>query len=231
MIRPTRLAAALCLVLLALPASANAQVYRWKDADGKVHYGDRPPEAEKAKAIDTPAPAAAAAASEVQVTETTVEWFTIRGTSSAEMRASMSETAPYSAERQSRVWGQCKWWLQWDFKHHATPAGCRIGAFTITLNSRMKLPKWVDSANGGAELRARWETFEKRLRQHEDGHKNNGIKAANDLARRLRALPEHADCATLNNEIRKLGERIVSEYDLLDKAFDRVDLLYLTGFQ
>ena len=29
----------------------------------------------------------------------------------------------------------------------------------------------------------------------------------------------------------KLGDRIVSEYDLLDKAFDRVDLLYLTGFR
>ena len=68
------------------------------------------------------------------------------------------------------------------------------------------------------------------MRQHEDGHRNNGIKAANDLARRLRALPEHADCAALNGEIRKLGDRIVSEYDLLDKAFDRVDLLYLTGF-
>ena len=47
----------------------------------------------------------------------------------------------------------------------------------------------------------------------------------------MRALPEYASCATLNSEIGKLGSRIVSEYGLLDKAFDRVDLLYLTGFQ
>jgi len=228
---PTRLCAPLVFLLVALAAAAEAQVYRWKDAEGKVHYGDRPPEAETAKAIDIPGPASTAAASEVRVTETTVDWFPIRGTSSAQMRASMQETAPYSAERQSKVWGQCRWWLEWDFKHQAAPSGCRIGAFTITLNARMKLPKWVDSSHGGAELRARWETFEKRLRQHEDGHKDNGIKAANDLARRLRALPEYPDCATLNEQIKKLGERIVSEYALLDKAFDRVDLLYLTGFQ
>lgn len=223
--------AALFVLLLAPAACAEAQVYRWKDVDGKVHYGDRPPDTEKARAIDTPGPASAAAASEVRVTETTIDWFPIRGTSSAQMRASMLETAPYSSERQSKVWGQCRWWLEWDFKHQEAPSGCRIGAFTITLSARMKLPKWVDSAHGGAELRTRWETFEKRLRRHEDGHKDNGIKAANDLARRLRALPEYASCATLNSEIGKLGGRIVSEYGLLDKAFDRVDLLYLTGFQ
>ncbi|MBU1235359.1 MAG: DUF4124 domain-containing protein [Gammaproteobacteria bacterium] len=29
--------------LLVLPLVANAQVYRWKDASGKVHYSDQPP--------------------------------------------------------------------------------------------------------------------------------------------------------------------------------------------
>ncbi|MDO8958964.1 MAG: DUF4124 domain-containing protein [Rhodocyclaceae bacterium] len=30
-------------LLAALPAVALAQVYSWKDASGKIHYGDRPP--------------------------------------------------------------------------------------------------------------------------------------------------------------------------------------------
>lgn len=35
---------ALALALLAvLPTVALAQVYSWKDASGKIHYGDRPP--------------------------------------------------------------------------------------------------------------------------------------------------------------------------------------------
>lgn len=38
MIRP---ALALLLVLLAWPA--GAEIYKWKDANGKVHYGDHPP--------------------------------------------------------------------------------------------------------------------------------------------------------------------------------------------
>jgi hypothetical protein len=31
------------LTLLVLPLVANAQVYTWKDAKGKVHYSDQPP--------------------------------------------------------------------------------------------------------------------------------------------------------------------------------------------
>jgi len=224
------------LLLLSLALPAFAQVYRWKDADGRIHYGDKPPELEKAKPIATPGAVGGggdvAAASEVRVTETAIDWFPIRGTTSAQMRESMGDTAPYSAERQSRVWGQCRWWFDWDFKYLPGPTGgCRVAEVTITLNSRMKLPKWVDANQAPAELRARWESFERRLRQHEDGHKNNGVKAANDLARRIKALPEYPDCGILNNEIRKLGDRVWSEYALLDNAFDRVDLLYLTGFQ
>ena len=31
------------LILLAFPMTSPAQMYSWKDASGKVHYGDRPP--------------------------------------------------------------------------------------------------------------------------------------------------------------------------------------------
>ena len=31
------------LIILALPLASQAQMYSWKDANGKVHYGDRPP--------------------------------------------------------------------------------------------------------------------------------------------------------------------------------------------
>lgn len=38
----TQRQASLALLLL-LPFAATAQVYSWKDAQGKIHYGDRPP--------------------------------------------------------------------------------------------------------------------------------------------------------------------------------------------
>jgi glutaredoxin len=41
----------LLLALLALPLAATAEIYRWTDAQGKVHYSDSPPPEAKAKQV------------------------------------------------------------------------------------------------------------------------------------------------------------------------------------
>lgn len=38
-----------------LADTASAKIYKWKDADGKVHFGDRPPENQKVDEIKAPA--------------------------------------------------------------------------------------------------------------------------------------------------------------------------------
>ena len=47
---------ALLLILLAFGAPAGAQVYKWKDADGKTHFGDRPPPEAKTEEIKVRVP-------------------------------------------------------------------------------------------------------------------------------------------------------------------------------
>jgi predicted secreted Zn-dependent protease len=216
-------------LLLCLSCAGNAQVYRWTDSEGRTHYGDRPSDARTAKPVAA-RPSEAAAADEVQVLETAVEWFTIHGHSPQQMRDSMQQTAPYNELAGSKVWGQCRWWFEWDFKYRVEQGSCNVGSFSIVLHSQMQLPRWVDASGAPAELRSRWEDFARRLRQHEDGHKANGVRAANDLARRIRALPAFADCDALNDAIVIASKRVTSEGGMLDAAFDRVDRLYLTGF-
>lgn len=41
--QPSQLRAVLTLILVLAGSVATAEVYRWTDADGNVHYGDRPP--------------------------------------------------------------------------------------------------------------------------------------------------------------------------------------------
>jgi hypothetical protein len=43
------------LAILGFAASANAQLYKWVDKDGKTRYGDTPPAGVKAKAMGAPA--------------------------------------------------------------------------------------------------------------------------------------------------------------------------------
>jgi hypothetical protein len=50
------------LTLIAVfPAVGLSQVYSWKDADGKIHYGDRPPGAQQSDSRKLAAPPAATA--------------------------------------------------------------------------------------------------------------------------------------------------------------------------
>lgn len=55
---------ALAVIVLALAPLASAQLYKWVDKDGKVHYSDQPPPAQASKQINvapgpaTPAPSA-----------------------------------------------------------------------------------------------------------------------------------------------------------------------------
>jgi len=56
------------------------------------------------------------------------------------------------------------------------------------------------------------------LRAHEDGHTENGVRAGNDLANRLRALPPERDCEALSQRISDLNKRIIPEYEYLDQV-------------
>lgn len=48
----TRLRTLLLAALLLVPALALAEVYKWTDANGQVHYGDAPAPTAKAKKLD-----------------------------------------------------------------------------------------------------------------------------------------------------------------------------------
>lgn len=57
----------LCTALIFWSTLASAVVYKWSDAEGKVHYGDRPPDGVQAEVVEmlvshATAPAAAAPA-------------------------------------------------------------------------------------------------------------------------------------------------------------------------
>jgi hypothetical protein len=54
-----------CLFVLGLPLASQGQLYSWKDASGKVHYGDRPPAEKQTQARKVPG--APPATSDVEV--------------------------------------------------------------------------------------------------------------------------------------------------------------------
>lgn len=61
---------AMLVSLLAHAAGADAQVYRWRDADGRTHYSDRPPAAaQDVRRLDVAPPPAPAAETATEASE------------------------------------------------------------------------------------------------------------------------------------------------------------------
>ncbi|MEO1768022.1 DUF4124 domain-containing protein [Thiobacter aerophilum] len=91
------------LLLLALPCVASGELYRWVDAQGKVHYSDSPPPADAKSGKTLPAPPSPASAP----AGTTKSWqekdmeFRQRRAAEAEAQAKKEKEAEEARQKQA----------------------------------------------------------------------------------------------------------------------------------
>jgi len=159
------------------------------------------------------------------VEESEIQHYPVYGATPYELHRSMVTNGPFNEIVQQRVYAEIHWRLKWKFDYSWEARKCRIDKFQIMLLSTITMPQWMDASAASAGLRSQWQRVVGKIRKHEDGHKANGIQAANFLARRLKSLPVYDDCQALTRDINREGERITAEYYLVDRAFDRTEAL------
>lgn len=209
------------ILLFTAKLSCAGNIYNWKDSEGRIHFGDRAPidvaETKRVKVQDL----SILPALDIQILPPTIRRFEVRGTSRYELHQSMLVNGAISDVTQARHWGTCSWSIGWDFTYLTDKKRCQIDAFTLKLDTEIYLPHWANRASAPYELQRKWDSFERAVRTHEDGHRDNGLAAIYDLAGKLRILAPQKDCATLNREISDLGARVTAKYRLRDKAYDQ----------
>lgn len=210
---------------LAMATNAIAEVYKWVDKDGRVHYEGFPPPEAKAKPLNIHRSHSANPASGVDVPESTIQYYPVYGNTPYALHTSMIENGPFNEIVQKRVYAEISWQYKWKFDYAYEPGKCRIDRFVITLVTAITMPQWRDAEKAPVALQNRWPSVVRKIRTHEDGHKAIGIEGANVLARRLKSLPVYDDCQALTREVDREGMRISNEYALANRAFDRTEAL------
>ena len=226
-VRPVILAGLLSFAI----ANAMAQVYKWVDAEGRVHYGAQPPPAAKARPLSLQQSHAVNPESNVEVPESEIIYYPVYGKTPLELHLSMKNNGPFNDIVQQRVYAEIHWRITWKFDYVNEPGKCRLGKLVLTVPTIITMPNCVDSDGAPAETHLVWPTVLAKIRQHEDGHKAIGVEGANVLARRLRSLPAYGTCQELNRVIHNEGQRIIGEYNLANRAFDRSDALKGSPFK
>lgn len=219
------------LLPLAMAGDSLAQVYKWTDADGRVHYGPQAPPGTKASTLAVQQSRSANPESNVQVPDSAIQYYQVYGTTPLALHMSMAQNGPFNEIVQKRVYAEIAWRYEPKFDYVNEPGKCRLSKFTIVLVTTITMPKWMDEANAPAETLALWPAVVSKIRQHEDGHKAIGIEGANVLARRLKSLGSYENCRELNRIIRSEHERIYGEYSLANRAFDRTEALRGSPFK
>ena len=70
-------------------------------------------------------------------------------------------------------------------------------------------------------MTAHWEKYYAALFEHEQGHKDLGVKAALEIENQLLNMGSRRSCEQLELDANKMAKDVVDKYSRLEKEFDR----------
>ena len=149
-----------------------------------------------------------------------VEHYDISGSTPADLRREMNAKGPQGAGGK-RFDGYTRWHVSWRYQYNHTAGGCAIASVTTSAKVTITLPRWTNEGGAGGSTRQQWARYLAALEKHEQGHRRNGINAANEVDRAIAAVPPAANCDALGASANALGMRILQKYNQRDLDYDR----------
>jgi len=147
------------------------------------------------------------------------DYYDIEGRTAAELRQQMNIYGV--AWTNGNIYNAYTGWnVKWNYRYRVTDHKCSFSSVTTTLNVEFRLPRWTDYAGGSSALKKKWDDYMESLRQHENGHKDLGIKAAIEIERSIAELKPAQTCDDLAETANALGRRVISEYAPKEREYD-----------
>lgn len=112
------------------------------------------------------------------------------------------------------------WDLQWNYELDRTDDSCSVGSFQVAVDILFRYPRWVKKDEGPPKLVEKWEAYMSGLVDHENGHRDMAIAAAEDLTRTVAALAPAASCGELKRTVRKLCRQRMKQLEREAKRYD-----------
>jgi predicted secreted Zn-dependent protease len=170
-------------------------------------------------ALLAPAPVLADAAAGAEITEVR-RYYELDARRLEPLRQQLAERA-LAAGLVGGAIGRTRQDLETRYRLDPLPTGCRLADLAVRMDVAMDLPAWRPAGTTRRELRARWERMISALTLHEEGHRDNAVWAARELHRRLSALGQDQDCATLGKLAQREMFRVRLRFQLREQTYDR----------
>lgn len=146
--------------------------------------------------------------------------YEIEGSTVAELNAQMYLLGPVDKSgRHNHAFTD--WNIRWTYTCKGSSDEIGVGSLEVKLKVKFTFPKWKDPPDADAVLVRKWNAYMKALQIHEDGHKDIGIEAANEVVQRVRDLGSYGSCQELGEAINSAGQAVLEQHRAKDRIYDR----------
>lgn len=149
------------------------------------------------------------------------DFYPIAGATATELRRQMMQQSPVSDAEGRSFDALTSWEVYWNFRYRRTGKGCAARSVNTRLNVVFTLPQWKIPRSASSELQTEWNDYIQALKLHEEGHKKNGVDAAEAVLRALHQLPEYPNCQQLEKAAKQTADQVIAIFNQRDVEYDR----------
>ena len=148
------------------------------------------------------------------------DYYQVNGVTPSEIRDDLDMKTPIREDGLNYD-AHTDWFVKWDFWWNESNGQCTITKVTTRVDVEYILPKLTISRALPKSLKKKWEVYMKALLHHEDGHKDIGVRAANEIEKEIGNMTTRRTCKQLEIDANRLGHKIIEKFRGFDEKFDR----------
>ena len=146
-----------------------------------------------------------------------VVYYDIEGRSEQDLLVAMREGGPQWRGR--RFFGLTNTTLQYGYRHAHDGERCRPHDPSVLVAVTVTLPRWRKPPNAPYALDREWRSFERSLREHEDGHRVLAEQEGATLHLELDRL-RAPNCAALDDAAGRLADAVRTQFGGRHREYD-----------
>jgi predicted secreted Zn-dependent protease len=147
-------------------------------------------------------------------------YYTVSGNSAEDIWADIRKKSPVKHNGKLHV-AYTKWNVNWQFWWLEKAELCEITRVKTIVDVAYTLPRLKQTAAMPDALSSRWQQYHAALLDHEQGHKELGMKAANEIENTISNMEPHTTCKQLEQAANEMGKEIINKYSKIEKDYDR----------
>jgi predicted secreted Zn-dependent protease len=147
-------------------------------------------------------------------------YYKVSGDTANEIWTDIISKSPVRQHGKQHV-AYTRWHVNWKFWWLDKDATCAISKVDTSLDVTYTLPRLEQSSSMPDALLTSWQNYYSALFEHEQGHRDIGIRAAEEIEHEISAMGARADCKQLEAEANQIGQRIIKKYSEIEIEYDQ----------